>query len=101
MIQSQDYWMSHNNQLKSLFDKGFQSQLILDAEHRLHFPALIKHKFYSDVVAKLSHKKNPNAMELCWLIVATTNVQGNYFVHKAKLQEKFGQKWIEVIDKWL
>jgi hypothetical protein len=69
-----------------LFDKGFESQLILQAEHRLYYPALLKHKFYAEIVAKLGDKKNPNAIELCWLIVATTALEGNYLIHKAKLQ---------------
>ena len=61
MIHIQDYPTVHSTQLKSLFDKGFESQLILETEHRLHYPALLKHKFYSEIVAKLSQKKNPNA----------------------------------------
>jgi hypothetical protein len=90
MFEIQDYSVAHGNQLKLLFDKGFESQLILQADHRLHYPALLKHKFYAEIVAKLSDKKSHNATELCWLIVAMTALEGNYLIHKAKLQEKYG-----------
>lgn len=38
---------------------------------------------------------------MCWLIIAQEAVGQNYLKGKADLREKFGDKYAQIVEKWL
>lgn len=61
-----------------------------DKSSKYYYPALVKHKFYQEIITKLENKKNIKATEICWLIISKVMLEENYLVDKSKLKEKYG-----------